>query len=189
METIIAGRFETLAAAQQAEAMLIGLEFAEDDICSFALNPPGQHATYPIGGDEYADDNSRNGGVGAAKGGAIGGAIGLGTGLAATAIIPPAGAAAAIVAAAAGAGAYTGALAGALHSMGTEQQENALNKPQESRPAGVLVAVRVEGKTAVLSAQEAFRETGASAIEIATGTWRDGTWTDFNPQASPTPLR
>jgi hypothetical protein len=189
METIIAGRFETLAAAQQAEAMLIGLEFAEDDICSFALNPPGQHATYPIGGDEYTDDNSRNGGAGAAKGGAIGGAIGLGTGLAATAIIPPAGAAVAIVAAAAGAGAYTGALAGALHSMGTEQPENTPDKPQESRPAGVLVAVRAEGKTAVLSAQEAFRETGASAIEIATGTWRDGTWTDFNPQSSPTPLR
>ncbi len=158
METIIAGRFETLAAAQQAEAMLIGLEFAEDDICSFALNPPSQHATYPIGGDEYADDNSRNAGAGAARGGAIGGA-------------------------------YTGALAGALHSMGTDQPENTPDKPQESRPAGVLVAVRVEGKTAVLSAQEAFRETGASAIEIASGTWQDGTWTDFNPQSSPTPLR
>lgn len=185
METIIAGRFETLAAAQQAEAMLIGLEFAEDDICSFALNPPGQHATYPIGGDEYADDNSRNAGAGAARGGAIG----LGTGLAAAAAIPPAGTAAAIVAAAAGAGAYTGALAGALNSMGTDQPENTPDKPQESRPAGVLVAVRVEGKTAVLSAQEAFRETGASAIEIASGTWQDGTWTDFNPQSSPTPLR
>jgi hypothetical protein len=97
----------------------------------------------------------------------------------------------AIVAAAAGAGvgAYTGSLAGALNNMGKDRQENTSGKPQESRPAGVLVAVRVEGKTAELSAEEAFRETGASAVEIASGTWRDGTWADFNPQSAPTPLR
>lgn len=188
METIIAGRFETLAAAQQAEAVLIGRAFSDEDICSFALNPPGQHATYPIGGDEYADDNSRGAGSGAVIGGAVGGALGLGAGLAAATIIPSAGVAVAAVAAATGAGAYTGTLAGALNSMGADQQNNQAHS-QEPRPAGVMVAVRVEGKTAMQSAQEAFRETGASGIEIATGTWRDGEWVDFNPLSPPAPVR
>lgn len=182
METIIAGRFKTLAAAQQAEAMLIGREFSEEDICSFALNPPGQHATYPTGGDEYADDNSRSAGSGAV----IGGAIGLGAGLAVATAIPP-GIAVAVVAAATGAGAYTGSLAGALNGMGADQQQTPANS-EDPRPAGVMVAVRVEGQTAMRSAQEAMQETGASGVEIATGIWRDGAWADFNPQSSPTSL-
>jgi hypothetical protein len=187
METIIAGRFETLAAAQQAEAMLIGREFSEEDICSFALNPPGQHATYPTGGDEYADDNSRSAGSRAVIGGAVGGAIGLGAGLAVATAIPPAGIAAVVVAAATGAGAYTGSLAGALNGMGAEQQTTPVNA-EDPRPAGVMVAVRVEGQPAMRSAQETLQETGATGVEITTGTWRDGAWVDFQPQSSPTSL-
>lgn len=189
METIIAGRFDTLAAAQQAEAVLIGREFAEDDICSFSLNPPGQHDTYPIGGDSYADEASKEAGGGAVKGGAIGGAIGLGTGLAAASVIPPAGIAVAVVTAATGVGAYTGALAGALQGMGNNEKEGGGRiEPQEPRPAGVLVAVRAGDALAMQSAQEALRDTGASDIEIASGTWRNGTWIDFDPHSLPNNL-
>jgi hypothetical protein len=188
METIIAGRFETLAAAKQAEAVLIGREFAEDDICSISLNPPGQHDTFPIGGDNFADKASEDAGGSAVKGGAIGGAIGLGTGLAAASVIPPAGIAVAVVAAAAGVGAYTGALAGGLKGMGSSEKETKGPdpvEPQEPRAAGVLVAVRAENASAMQSAQDVLRDTGASDIEIANGTWRNGTWTDFDPQTLP----
>lgn len=188
MDTIIAGRFETLAQAQQAEAVLIGREFAEEDICSFSLNPPGQHDTYPIGGDSYADDNSRQAGTDTVKGSALGGAIGLGAGLAAATFIPPAGAAAAVVAAATGVGAYTGALAGALQGMQPDRPEKA-GTEQDPRRAGVMVAVRAGDDHHMRSAHEALQSAGASEIEIASGTWQDGVWADFDPQSTPNPLR
>lgn len=181
MDTIISGRFDTLAQAQQAEAMLIGREFTEDDICSFALNPPGQHDADPVGGDGQADDNSRQAGPDTAKGSAIG----LGAGLAAVAVaVPAAGVAVAVVAAAAGVGAYTGSLAGALHGMGPEQQKTT-GKTADPRPAGVLIAVRAADDAGAQSAQEALQSTGARDIEIAAGIWRDGSWADFDPQSTP----
>lgn len=193
METIVAGRFETLAAAQQAEAVLIGREFPAEDICTFAVNPAGQHAAFPIGGDEFSDNASRKAGGDAAKGGIIGGTIGLGAGLGAglAAAATPAGTAA-IAAAAAGVGAYTGSLAGALHGMGDEEREKTgAGKPQSPNPrkAGVLVAVRADDRAVAQSAKEALRETGAEEIEIAAGIWQDGMWVDFNPLSQPLLLR
>jgi hypothetical protein len=194
VETIIAGRFETLAAAQQAEAMLIGREFPAEDICTLSVNPPGQHATFPIGGDEFADDGSRGAGSDAVKGGVIGGTLGLGAGLAVAAAVPPVGAAA-VVAAATGVGAYTGSLAGALHGLGENEQENKQHEdsteppPEAPRPAGVLVAVRANDRSVAKSAQQTLQETGAKEIEIAAGVWRDGTWADFNPLSFPLLLR
>lgn len=45
MATIIAGMFDTIDKAEGAVGQLLNAEFAEDDVCSFANNPPGQHAT------------------------------------------------------------------------------------------------------------------------------------------------
>jgi hypothetical protein len=54
MDHIIAGRFRTKVDADRAAASL--RKFIDtEDICIFQNNAPGQHAAYPIGGDEYAD--------------------------------------------------------------------------------------------------------------------------------------
>jgi hypothetical protein len=187
MDTIIAGRFETFSAARQAEAVLMGSDFTAADICTFYVNPPGQHGAYPIGGDEYADEGARQADDDAGKGAAIGGAAGVGAGIAAgaAAAAAPAAAAAAVLAAAA-AGAYTGSLAGALHGMGDDEgkKEDAVSPP-EPRKAGVLVAVRAEDDSAALNAREIFKQSGASDVEIARGTWQNGEWVDFDPTAAP----
>jgi hypothetical protein len=185
MDTIIAGTFETYAAAKQAEAVLIGSDFTTDDICTFYVNPPGQHGQFPIGGDEYADEGAHRADEDAGKGAAIGGAAGVGAGLAAgaAAAAAPAAAAAAVVGAAA-AGAYTGSLAGALHGMGDEGK-NETTSASEPRKSGVLVAVRAEDDSAALNAREIFKQSGAHDVEVAKGTWRNGEWVDFDPNRAP----
>lgn len=183
MDTIIAGRFDSYAAARQAEAVLRGSDFAADDVCTFYVNPPGQHAKYPIGGDRNEDPAARDANTDAVKGAVIGGVIGAGAGLAAGAAAPVA--AAAVVAGAA-VGAYTGSLHGALHGMGDEAQKDAgYPEPPEPRKAGVLVAVRAPDDDSSLSARRIFKQSGANDIEIARGTWRDGAWADFDPTAAP----
>src|SRR5262245_6447874 len=113
MATIIAANFETETQAERAVEKLNELGFAAERLCSFFLNPPGQHAAFPIGGDRDESPGAEHAEKGAAKGAAIGGAVGLAVGLAAT---PFAGPAAAV--GGAGAGAYTGALVGALGTLG-----------------------------------------------------------------------
>ena len=91
MATIIAGNFETKPQAEKAVETLLGLGIPAHRVSSFFVNAPGQHATFPIGGDHDESPGAEGADKGAAKGAAIGGA---------------------------GAGAYTGALVGALGNMG-----------------------------------------------------------------------
>ncbi len=51
MTPIIAGRFEQEAQADRAADALRQQGFAAEDVTVFYLNPPGQHATFPVGGD------------------------------------------------------------------------------------------------------------------------------------------
>lgn len=85
MATIIAGLFETLAEAEKAETALKNADFEKSDVSAFALNPAGQHALYPIGGDQDADPGAKEAHVGAASGAIVGGAAALGLGAAAMA--------------------------------------------------------------------------------------------------------
>lgn len=85
MATIIAGLFETLAEAEKAETALKNADFEKSDVSVFALNPAGQHALYPIGGDQDADPGAKEAHVGAASGAIVGGAAALGLGAAAMA--------------------------------------------------------------------------------------------------------
>jgi len=64
--------FETIDKAQGAMGELLNGNFGEKDVCSFANNPPGQHAAFPIGGDEDADPGAVHADSGAGKGAAIG---------------------------------------------------------------------------------------------------------------------
>jgi hypothetical protein len=172
MTTIISATFETLPKAQIAVHHLHGRGCEDDDIHVFHNNAPGQHAAFPIGGDERVDPES-HGGAGGALGGA---AVGAGAGGIAGAIGGPLGAALG-----AGTGAFVGSLAGALKGLSSGKNE----EPEERRPAGVVVAVHVAGCARETDIERILREDGAMLVEKLEGEWRGGEWQDFDPVAPP----
>lgn len=177
METIVAGRFETFEQANKAAEHLVAAGFRDEDASAFFVNPPGQHAQFPVGGDQYADAHATVAGSGAVAGAVAGGAA---AGLAAAMAVP--GLNVAVVLGVIGVGAYTGSLAGTLARLGPRKP------PEESqaspgRPAGVLVAVRTLSEEAEEIAVDVLRREGAIDIEHAKGVWQDGEWKDFDPLA------
>jgi hypothetical protein len=173
MSTIIAAQYDTFDEAAQATNRLRAAGFDEDAIATFFNNAPGRHATFPIGGDEFADPEAHVLNEGAAKGAAVG----AGVGLAAAAGGPLA------AGAAAGVGAYVGGLAGAAAE--SEASDDADPQKIWRRPAGVMVAVAAPNRSREEAAVHAFRDTGGRHIERAVGTIRDGNWVDFDPVAAP----
>ena len=175
---ILSGQFDDFEHAELLGSELQTLGVSSDDIQRFALNAPGQHDRFPIGGDEDADAMARGGENGAVAGAALGGVAGAALGAAA---MPFAGPVAAVAGLAIGA--YTGSLAGALNIMGGASE--ATNTRVLSRPAGVRVAVRVptpERRSLVL---DALLRHHARSIEEADGAWHDGAWSDFDPVSTP----
>ena len=175
---ILSGQFDDFERADLLVSELDTLGVSRDDIQRFALNAPGQHDRFPVGGDEDADVNARGGENGAVAGAAVGGVAGAALGAAA---IPFAGPVAAVAGAAIGA--YAGSLAGALNVMGVDTA--ATDSRVVTRPAGVRVAVRVptpEKRSLVLAA---LLRHHARSVEEAEGAWRDGIWVDFDPVSTP----
>ena len=178
MTQILSGQFDDFERADLLVSELDTLGVSRDDIQRFALNAPGQHDRFPIGGDEDADVIARGGEDGAVAGAALGGVAGAALGAVA---VPFAGPVAAVAGLAIGA--YTGSLAGALNVMGADSA--ATNTRVMSRPAGVRVAVRVptlEKRSLVLAALVRHH---ARSVEEAEGAWRDGMWMDFDPVSIP----
>jgi hypothetical protein len=182
MPNIVAGRFEQQAEADAALAELMRQGFARDQVQTFFVNPPGQHAQLPLGGDRLASPGAKHAGSAAALGAAVGGAVGLGIGVAATAVTGPA-----AVPVAAGAGAYVGALAGALGKLEETPAENNsyVAAPAEVRHAGIMVAAHAPEPPQCECARAVLQSRGAQDIETAEGQWRDGAWVDFDPLAPP----
>jgi len=189
MATIIAGRVETQQRADELMAQLQSQGVASDDMQAFYVNPPGQHAAYPIGGDMHADTGTQESNIGQASGVAVGAAAGLAAGAVAGAAIPPL---APIVAIAmAGVGAHVGGMAGALASTRTvdeEKQETETGTPDSDaanmRRGGMTLAVRTDPhneKTVI----EMLAAAGVEDVERAQGEWRNGEWVDFDPLAPP----
>src|SRR5688572_14882904 len=175
MSQIVAGNFPNKSQADSAIEALLAAGITQDHICTFRVNPPGQHASYPIGGDEYASPGADEAGGSALAGAAIGGAIGLAAGLAAMPIAGPAGLVGAPL------GAYVGSLAGAMKGMGEDQEEGVPDPDAEAaRPAGVLVAVEAPLALERAFAADVLRQRGARDVEETEGTWRDGCWVDFD---------
>jgi hypothetical protein len=171
-ERIIAGRFETKGEADKTAGMLSDF-ISADDICIFHNNAPGQHAAFPVGGDEHEDPGSakadRSSATTAATAGVTAGAIG--------ALGGP------VTAIAAGAvGAYVGSLMGAAEKLGETGQEG---DGPERRPAGIILSVRIADPATEDRIIDTLRAQGAADIEQAEGEWRDGDWVDFNPVAKP----
>ncbi len=182
MTMIIAGDFPSTASAEEAVAQLMRQGVDREDVHCISLNAPGQHdraSTSLAKSDTPSHTNEdelppRGGAAGAATGAAIGGAVGLGIGVAATAIAGPAGPIAGT-----GVGAYVGSLIGALGGLEGNANEPAI------RRAGVLVAVRVDNGATRQRVERALNDAHARQLEIADGTWYQGQWVDFDPEAEP----
>lgn len=182
MAKIIAARVQTQNDADRVLAALSQAGVAAADMTSFYLNPPGQHAQYPIGGDAHHDEGTKKSGKTAGTGAAVGGVTGLALGTAVAAAAEPGFTAVAAVAGA-GIGAYVGSLAGGLSGTRSGDLEQATVEEPVERRAGVIVAVRAdEGDEAAL---RVLRAEGALDIERAEGEWRDGSWVDFDPLKPP----
>src|SRR5215471_7190441 len=180
METIIvAGRFDTFEQAQATVQRLVAAGFRYEDADAFFVNPPGQHAQFPIGGDEYSDEQAAKASPGAIAGAAAGGALGLAAALA----VP--GLNVALALGVIGVGAYTGSLAGTLAKLGKPEQAKDGDDTKRARSPGVLVAVRVLNEPAEKLALEILREAGAADVERRLGVWQDGAWIDFDPVTPP----
>ena len=181
MTNIVAGRFEEQSDADAALARLRGQGFGNGEVTAFFVNPPGQHAQFPLGGDRAVSPGATTAGTGAAAGAAVGGAVGLGLGIAASPFIGPAAAPAA-----AGVGAYVGALAGALGKMDDSPTDTPdAVQAVEVRHAGVMVAVHAPEPEQRALALQVLEACGAKDVEAAEGQWRDGKWIDFDPVAPP----
>src|SRR5258708_22910782 len=185
MSLIVAARFTTFPAAEEAAAKLFNAGFVEEDVTLFFVNPRGQHARFPIGGDTGTDPGAKNAPKGAGMGVTIGAVVGavVGVGIFAAFSAP-------IIVSliAAGVGAYVGSLAGAMaRTREGGKVGHHLPFHQEMRDSGVLVAVHVSPDNQ-FDAARLLRDAGGLAIERASGRWQQGRWADFDPLKTPEPL-
>ncbi|MEM5389431.1 hypothetical protein VSR68_38615 [Paraburkholderia phymatum] len=188
MSLIVAGRFTTFPAAEDAAQKLFDNGFLGEDVTLFFVNPRGQHARHPL--DEHAGAPPT---ISSAPSptlhrhhhavtiGAVAGAvIGVAVFTAFAASMP-------VVVIAAGTGAYLGALVGRMVHARSGPHEHHDVVHHELRNSGVLVAVHVCPENQ-MEAARILRETGGADIERATGRWQRGKWADFDPRQTPVPL-
>jgi len=181
MTDIVAGRFEQQTDAQAAVERLLRHGFRRDDVSSFFVNPPGQHARFPLGGDRNVSPGARGAGLAAAAGAVIGCVLGFVFGMAASHVFG-------LVATIAGAiaGAYLGMLAGALARLQDRKTARRTGADAtEVRHGGVMVAAHAPTASSRDEAVRTLRSAGAIDVEAAHGEWHDGRWADFDPTAPP----
>lgn len=185
MSLIVAARFTTFPAAEDAAQKLFTAGFVEEDVTLFFVNPRGQHARHQLGGDTATDANSKEAPKGAGMGvtiGAVAGAV-VGVGIFAAFSTPLL-----VTLIAAGVGAYIGSLIGAMsRTRGDAPAGHRFPFYEETRDSGVLVAVHVSPDNQ-FDAARVLREAGGLAIERASGRWQQGRWADFDPVKQPVPL-
>ena len=185
MSKIVAGRFAELAGAEAVLKALPGEGFQRSEFESFFVTPPGQHATYPVGGDSHSDEGAKEAGGGALRGALIGGAVGLVAGIALYLAINQL----ITILAGIGLGAYVGSLLGALSKTRAGRLHRATMKHPVERPGGPMVAIRVDRPGAEPLAIETLRRYGAQEIERTDGRWESGDWKDFDPRMPSPPDR
>jgi outer membrane lipoprotein SlyB len=179
MTDIVAGRFEQQDDAQAAVERLLQHGFRRDDVSSFFVNPPGQHAKFPVGGDRNVSPGARGAGLAALGGALLGGVLGFIFGMAASHVFGLVATITGIVA-----GAYLGMLAGALARL----QDRAAARQRDVPPvrhAGMMVAAHTPTPSSHDEAVRALKSSGAVEVEEAEGEWHDGGWADFDPTVPP----
>lgn len=176
MTTILAATYDTDSKAQHVLRALREAGVPEDAMSSFRNNPPGQHGSFAIGGDEHADPGAEGVGGRSAGGAAVGAGVGATIG----------GVAGGPLGAAAGGavGALTGALAGAYTGLAREAGEHDPGRV-ERRPAGTIVAVRRQEGLDEERILGALRAEPPLTLEESEGELRGGKWVDFDPTAMP----
>ena len=186
MSLIVAGRFQTLDRAEEVAHHLIDDDgFRQDDVNVFYVNPPGQHARHPAGGDHHTDAAMQPGRQSAFVG-VMAGIIGAGVGYGAMQILELNWLAPLIMTAV---GAYLGSLIGAMSKAkpahldaGTQVSAHEVAEP--IRESGVMLAVHVTEDSEV-RVEDELRQAGARDVEHASGSWNNGKWADFDPLAAP----
>jgi hypothetical protein len=182
MSLIVAARFTTFPTAEEAAQRLFNSGFVEEDVTLFYVNPAGQHARYPIGGDIATDVGAAEAPKGAGKGVTIGAVVGAAVGVGIFTVFA-APLLVSIIAAAVGA--YVGSLAGAMaHTRKGGRLGRHSPHQDEERDSGVLLAVHVSPDSQYEAAR-ILRDAGGAAIERATGRWQQGRWADFDPTRPP----
>ncbi len=181
MTKLITGRFDDAEQVQRALTAIREAGFEKGQYGIFYVTPPGQHASFPIGGDAYRSAGTEDSGPGAAAGAAIGGGAGLAMGAVAALAFPVAGLAALL--AGTGVGAYVGSLVGAMSQSEHPAQEDVSEEHPAEQPGGVRMAVNVDAGGGD-KARQALESAGAKDIIHAEGEWREGEWKDFDPTAS-----
>lgn len=177
MSNIIAGRFDQQAMVEEARAEFLRAGFAEEQVTSFYVNPPGQHDLTPIGGDEVESHGAGHSRHGIGRGGLTGGAVGAAVGATSIPVLGPVGP---IVGALVGA--HVGDLAGSLSEM--DDDGNSSNTLPYRR-AGMMLAVLAPDPDAEDRAIRLLHALHAQDIERAEGTIANGDWEDFNPLQPP----
>jgi hypothetical protein len=185
MAKIVAGRFREVGAAQAAVSALPGEGFERAQFQSFFVTPPGQHATFPVGGDAYSDEGAKEAGGGALRGVLIGGAIGLVAGMAAYLVFNQL----ITILAGIGLGAYVGSLLGALVKTRAGNALRATVEHPVERASGPMVAIRVDDTASESRAVAILERHGAYDIERTEGQWHAGDWKDFDPRRPAPPER
>jgi hypothetical protein len=178
MSKIIAARFKDLAGAEAVLHALMAQGFQRTEFQSFYVNPEGQHALHPLGGDAHSDEGAKRADEGAVRGAILGGCAGLLAGIAAHLVLDN------LVAVFAGValGAYVGSLLGALSKLRSGKQQRATTEHPVEREPGQMVAVQVDRPGTESRAIETLTRFGARDIERTEGEWRAGDWKDFDPR-------
>jgi hypothetical protein len=175
---IVAARLEQGSDAQAVLNALARAGFKRSEFQSFYVNPEGQHALYPIGGDAHSDEGARRAGRGTFYGATGGGLIGIAAGYGGGLLLDNPSAPLAGMAV----GAYLGALLGTLAMLKSGRRSRATIAHPVERPAGQMVAIRVDHPGTEPRAIETLKRYGARDIERTEGEWRAGEWKDFDPR-------
>ena len=178
MSRIVAGRFKNTVDADAALAALAREGFRSGEYESFYVGPPGQNQRLPAGGDQYADRGARKGGWGAAAGAGLGAVIGAAAGAVTSSEY---GVVAILLGA--GLGAYIGSFAGTMSKMRDSNRYTAAAGVETIDHGGRMVAINVDRPEMERRAIDILHRHGARDIGRTQGTWRDGSWKDFDPRA------
>ena len=149
---------------------------------AFTSPRPASTPSLLLGGDAYSDAGARQGGRGAAFGVVAGALIGGIAGFVLNQLLALPYVWVGVLLGAA-LGAYVGSLAGAMKKLhGGRRDEATPEHPVESR-GGRMIAVLAERPGTEPRAVELLKRHGARDVGRTEGTWRDGSWRDFDPRA------
>src|SRR4051812_38660710 len=163
MSTIIAGHFDTQDAANEGVLALKRAGFADADLQSFYVSPPGVRGNVPVIDNEQPQVGTEGAGRKAAVSAVVGGAVGLAAGIAAAPLAAPAAAAAGAIAGA-GVGAYGGSLIGGVAGSGGGRVEQKAERGERlERRSGMMLAVCAD-RIGAEQAIQLLRAAGAADI-------------------------